>query len=251
MKRRNLVKLLLAQTVALNVAIDKVRAGEWSYQGKTGANFWGNLDPKFEACSLGQAQSPINIESSTNSDIGSLELNYRDTPLKIANNGRTIRVDYESGSYLTLDDRRYELLQFHFHQPSEHLISGRALDMEAHLVHKDWTTGNLVVLAVLMTEGKINLALDRVWDKIPFGDDNEEVSDLIINAANLLPEKSDRYYRYQGSLTTPPCSENVTWLILKQPVEISKLQIDRFLEIVGTNARPVQPLNDRILSESK
>lgn len=249
MRRRNLLKLLLAP-IALNIPSDKVQTSEWSYRGKTGANFWGNLDPKFEACSLGQAQSPIDIESSANSDIGSLELNYQDTPLKIVNNGRTIRVDYQPGSYLTLDDRRYELLQFHFHQPSEHLISGQALDMEAHLVHKDWTTGNLVVLAVLMTEGKINLALDRVWNKIPFGNDNEEVSDLIINASNLLPDSIDRYYRYQGSLTTPPCSEIVTWLILKQPVEISKLQIDRFLEIVGTNARPVQPLNNRILSES-
>ena len=118
--------------------------------------------------------------------------------------------------------------------------------MEAHFVHKNIDTGNLVVLAVLMSEGAINQALDRVWDKIPYGDRTEEASDLIINASNLLPENISQYYRYQGSLTTPPCSEIVTWLVLKQPVEISKLQISRFLEIIGTNARPVQALNNRV-----
>ena len=241
----------MAETIALNILpIDKAQAKEWSYTGETGANFWGNLDSEFEACSLGQAQSPINIESSVGSNLGSLELNYQDTPLKIVKNKRTIRVNYQPGSYLTLDDRKYELLQFHFHQPSEHLILGQAADMEAHFVHKDRETGDLVVLAVLMSEGKINQALDRVWNKIPYSDRTEEVSNLIINASNLLPEDIYRYYRYQGSLTTPPCSENVTWLVLKQPIEISKLQIDRFLKIVGNNARPVQPLNDRILSES-
>ena len=242
----------MAETIALNILpLNKAQASQWSYQGETGADFWGNLDSDFEACSLGQSQSPINIESSTDSDLGSLELNYRDTPLKIINNNRTIRVDYQPGSNLTLDGREYELLQFHFHQPSEHLISGQAANMEAHFVHKNRETGDLAVLAVLMSEGKINQALKRVWDKIPFRERTEEVSDLIINASNLLPEDIDRYYRYQGSLTTPPCSEIVTWLVLKQPVEISKLQIDRFLKIIGNNARPVQPLNNRILSESK
>ena len=249
-KRRNLLKLLSLEAIAFSVP-NNSQAGTWSYTGETGADFWGELDPDFKACNFGKAQSPIDIKSSVSSNFASLKLNYRDTPLKIINNDRTIRVDYQPGSYLTLDNRKYELLQFHFHQPSEHLISGRALDMEAHLVHEDRTTGNLLVLAVLMSQGKINRDLERVWDKIPFGDRTEEVSDLIINAANLLPENISQYYRYQGSLTTPPCSEIVTWLVLKQPVEISKLQINRFLEIIGNNARPVQPLNDRILSESK
>ena len=251
LKRRNLLRLLLAETIVLNIlSVDKARAGKWSYQGATGADFWADLDPEFEACSLGRSQSPINIEASAKSNLGSLELNYQDTPLKIVNNNHTIRVDYQPGSNLILDDRQYELLQFHFHQPSEHLIAGKAADMEAHFVHQDRATGDFVVLAVLMFEGKLNRALNRVWNQIPDSDRPKEVSDFIINASNLLPENVDRYYRYQGSLTTPPCSEIVTWLILKQPVEISKLQIDRFLEIIGNNARPVQPLNDRILSES-
>jgi len=237
----------LTEAIALSIIpVKKAEAGKWSYTGETGADFWGELDPEFQACNLGQAQSPIDLESSASSSFGSFELNYQDTPLKIVNNGRTIRVDYQPGSNLTLDNQTYELLQFHFHQPSEHLISGQALDMEAHFVHKNKNTGDLVVLAVLMSKGAINQALDRVWDKIPYGDRTEEASDLIINASNLLPENISQYYRYQGSLTTPPCSEIVTWLVLKQPVEISKLQISRFLEIIGTNARPVQALNNRV-----
>ena len=242
----------LAEAIAISLfSSNKARASTWSYTGETGAEFWGELDPEFQACNLGKAQSPIDIESTTTYDSGSLELDYRDTPLAIVNNSRTVRVDYQPGSSLTLDDRQYDLLQFHFHQPSEHLISGRAFDMEAHFVHKNPTTDDLVVLAVLMSQGNLNQALDRVWDKIPYGDRTEEVSDLIINASNLLPENISQYYRYRGSLTTPPCSEIVTWLVLKQPVEISKLQIARFLEIVGHNARPTQPLNSRILSESE
>ena len=253
MKRRDLLKYLLIKAIALNILPSKnALASNWSYQGDTGSSFWGELDPEFATCKIGQAQSPINLESSVGSNIGNLELNYQDTPLTIINNRRTIRVDYQPGSSLTLDSQIYELLQFHFHTPSEHLVSGQAFAMEAHFVHQSKATGELVVLAVLMSEGEMNQALDTVWQKIPFQSDrSQEASDIFINALNLLPENSDRYYRYQGSLTTPPCSEIVTWLILKQPVEVSKLQIDRFLEVIGTNARPVQDLNRRILSESK
>ena len=246
LKRRDLLKYLLT-IVAINIfPIKKVRASDWSYRGKTGTSFWGKLAPEFATCTTGKAQSPIDINSSIVENIGSLELDYQDIPLTIINNDRTIRVDYPPGSSLTLDGDKYELLQFHFHQPSEHLILGKTFAMEAHFVHKNQVTGELLVLAVLMAEGEINQALDRVWDNIPVrANRQQEVSDLIINAANLLPETTNQYYRYQGSLTTPPCSENVTWLVLKQPVTISKLQSDRFLEIIGNNARPIQALNNR------
>jgi len=254
MKRRDLIKFLAAEAIAFNCfKTGKVLAGSWSYQGETGTDFWSELDPEFQTCGAGQAQSPINIEGSGFSlDVGKLDFNYQDTPLKIVNNGRTIRVDYQSGSSITLDDREYELLQFHFHQPSEHWMSGQAADMEAHFVHRHRDTGDLVVLAVLMSEGKINQALDSIWQQLAQSDSQtERISDLTINALQLLPENSKLYYRYQGSLTTPPCSEIVTWLVLKQPVEISRSQIANFLETIGTNARPVQALNQRTLSESK
>ncbi|MEL6908695.1 MAG: carbonic anhydrase family protein [Cyanobacteria bacterium J06555_3] len=253
MKRRSLLKLLLLEAIALYFPTNTAQASSWSYQGETGVDFWGELDPEFETCRAGQAQSPINIEGSGFSlDVGQLDFDYQDTSLTIVNNGRTIRVDYQPGSSLTLDKQQYELLQFHFHQPSEHLVGGKAADMEAHFVHKNQATGDLVVLAVLMSAGEANKALEKIWRRIPNSDSRaERVSDLTINALQLLPENSRRYYRYQGSLTTPPCSEIVTWLVLKQPVEISRSQIASFLTVVGNNARPVQALNQRTLSESK
>ena len=251
MQRRNLLKFLLLEVTALNlVDVNQTQASPWSYQGETGTDFWGELDPEFQTCRLGQAQSPINIEANATSDVGSLELNYHDTPLAIINNGRTIKVDYQPGSNLTLDGTEYELLQFHFHQPSEHLISGKAAEMEAHFVHKNQATGNLVVLAVLMSLGDFNQALNSIWQKIPkFDPQASQISDLTINALQLLPDNTRQYYRYQGSLTTPPCSEIVTWLILKQPVSVSKSQLSSFIQVIGNNARPVQALNQRFLQD--
>ena len=252
MQRRSLLKFLLLEAIALNLKIDQVKASDWSYQGETGTDFWGEIDPQFETCGSGQAQSPINIEGSGFSlDVGSLDLNYQDTSLVIVNNGRTIGVNYQPGSSLTLDGKAYELVQFHFHQPSEHLISGRAAAMEAHFVHQDRATGDLVVLAVLMSEGETNKALESIWRQIlPSDSQAEKVADLTINALQLLPENSRRYYRYQGSLTTPPCSEIVTWLVLKQPISVSKSQLASFDRVIGNNARPVQALNQRPLLES-
>ena len=250
MQRRSLCKFLLVEAIALKcLNTGKAQASTWSYQGETGTDFWGELDPKFQTCRSGQAQSPINIEGSGFTlNVGSLDLNYQDTPLTIVNNGRTIRVDYQPGSSLTLDGQAYELLQFHFHQPSEHLISGKAAEMEAHFVHQNQATGNLVVLAVLMSKGEMSQALESIWQQIPRSDaQTSQVSDLTINALQLLPENSRQYYRYQGSLTTPPCSEIVTWLVLKQPVSVSKAQLTRFLAVIGNNARPVQALNQRSL----
>ncbi len=250
MQRRNLLKLLMLETVALNfIYTDKLQAGTWSYQGETGTDFWGELAPEFQLCRSGKAQSPINIESVVTANAGSLQLNYQPTPLTIVNDGRTIKVTYQPGSSLTLDDRVYELLQFHFHQPSEHLILGKAAEMEVHFVHKNEATGDLVVLAVLMSQGELNLALDSIWQKISLADHRAKVSDLTINALQLLPENSRQYYRYQGSLTTPPCSEIVTWLVFKQPVSISKSQLTSFREIMSNNARPIQALNQRFLQE--
>ena len=252
MKRRSLLKSLLGAIVINVVSTSEAGAVTWGYRGKTGAEFWGEIDLEYRLCSSGKAQSPIDLPTNMDlaSDISNLKFNYRDTPLAIINNGRTIRVDYQPGSSITLDGRVYELLQFHFHQPSEHLILGEAAKMEAHFVHKNQDKGELVVLAVLMREGEANQALDAILQNIPqFSDRSFPGSNLTINALQLLPENTNRYYRYRGSLTTPPCSETVTWLILKQPIEVSKLQIARFLATIGTNARPVQALNQRSVSE--
>lgn len=253
MKRRKILKfLLLPEAISLSYSqTNRVQANTWSYTGETGTDFWGEIEPEYEVCNSGLAQSPINIEGSGFSfNVGSLELNYRDTPLVIVNHGRTIGVDYQPGSSLTLDGQIYELLQFHFHQPSEHLRSDKAAAMEAHFVHQNKVTEDLLVLAVLMSQGEVNFALDKIWQKIPQSDTQaSQVSDLTINALQLLPEDSSQYYRYQGSLTTPPCSEIVTWLVLKQPVSISKSQLTSFFNVIGNNVRPVQALNKRSLIE--
>jgi carbonic anhydrase len=258
MRRRSLCKFLMGSAIALKCFNPgKAEASTWGYQGATGTDFWGDMAPEFQICGSGQAQSPINIPTDTlpniegsgfTLNVGSLDLNYQDTPLTIVNNGHTIRVDYQPGSSLTLDGEVYELLQFHFHQPSEHLIGGKAGAMEAHFVHRHPTTGDLVVLAVLMAEGEINKTLDSIWQQIlPADSPTAQISDLTINALRLLPENSRQYYRYQGSLTTPPCSEIVTWLVLKQPVSVSKSQLTKFFAAIGNNARPVQALNRRSL----
>jgi carbonic anhydrase len=258
MERRSLGKFLMGSAIALKYFNpSQAEASTWSYQGATGTDFWGDLAPEFKTCSSGQAQSPINLPTNPPSNIegsgftlnvGSLDLNYQDTPLTIVNNSHTIRVDYQPGSNLTLDGEVYELLQFHFHQPSEHLIGGKKAAMEAHFVHQNQTTGDLVVLAVLMAEGQINQALEFIWQQIPLSDSPiSQISDLTINALQLLPENSRQYYRYQGSLTTPPCSEIVTWLVLKQPVSVAKSQLSKFFTTIGNNARPVQALNRRSL----
>jgi carbonic anhydrase len=250
MERRSLFKILMGSAIALkSFNPGKAAASTWSYQGATGTDFWGDIAPEFQTCSSGQAQSPINIEGSGFTlNVGSLDLNYQDTPLAIVNNGHTVRVDYQPGSTLTLDGEVYELLQFHFHQPSEHLISGKGSAMEAHFVHRNQITGDLVVLAVLMAEGEMNKSLESIWQQIlPADSPAAQISDLTINALQLLPENSRQYYRYQGSLTTPPCSEIVTWLVLKQPVSVSKSQLTKFFGAIGNNARPVQALNRRSL----
>jgi carbonic anhydrase len=252
MERRSLFKILMGSAIALkSFNPGKAAASTWSYQGATGTDFWGDIAPEFQTCSSGQAQSPINIEGSGFTlNVGSLDLNYQDTPLAIVNNGHTVRVDYQPGSTLTLDGEVYELLQFHFHQPSEHLISGKGSAMEAHFVHRNQITGDLVVLAVLMAEGEMNKSLESIWQQIlPADSPAAQISDLTINALQLLPENSRQYYRYQGSLTTPPCSEIVTWLVLKQPVSVSKSQLTKFFGAIGNNARPVQALNRRTLSQ--
>lgn len=193
MKRRGLLKFLLLEAIALNyLPTNRARASTWSYTGKTGTDFWGELDSEFAVCSSGQAQSPIN------------------------------------------------------------LVLGKPFAMEAHFVHQNLAS-DLVVLAVLMSEGAINPALDAIWQKISVADNlarrKVQASDLVINALKLLPKNSDRYYRYSGSLTTPPCSEIVTWLVLKQPISVSKWQIARFRKVIGSNARPIQALNQRSLLE--
>ncbi|AFY58082.1 carbonic anhydrase [Rivularia sp. PCC 7116] len=220
----------------------------WGYIGKEGPENWGNLSSDFEVCQLGKTQSPLNLESAVDANLPPLKIDYKESPLRIINNGHTIQVNYQQGSTLNLDGETYELLQFHFHHPSEHKVKGEALPMELHLVHKN-EKGALAVVGVFLKEGKANPTLQKVWKAMPRKQGREKIiSNVSINASELLPENQD-YYRYFGSLTTPPCSETVNWIVLKEPVIISSQQVQQFAKVFPMNARPVQLVKRRFLLE--
>lgn len=219
-------------------------AQHWSYSGEAGPVNWGKLDPQFVMCALGRNQSPIDLADFVKADLKPLKLAYKAGAADIVNNGHTVQVDYAKGSTLTVDGRAFELLQFHFHAPSENTVQGKPFPMEGHLVHAD-KDGNLAVLAVMFREGAANALLAKLWEKMPgkAGDKNSLPQGL--SAAQLLPKDRD-YYRYNGSLTTPPCSEGVRWLLLKKPATASKAQIEQFSKAVGVaNNRPLQAVNAR------
>ena len=224
----------------------------WSYQGSTGPPKWASLEHEYATCGAGKAQSPIDIEDAVakKSDLPPIAFDYKPSPLKIIDNGHTIQVNYAPGSSITVQGKQYELVQFHFHKPSEERINGRSYDMVVHLVHKD-QDGNLAVVAVLLKTGGANKLIQTLWDALPRKKDEEEVKSVEVNAADLLPANKSAYYTFTGSLTTPPCSEGVTWFVLKSPMVISEEEVIRFGHLYPMNARPTQPLNGREIRATK
>ena len=181
-------------------------------------------------------------------DAGAAALDYRAMPLRIVNNGHTIQVNADPGSSCTIGGKRYELLQFHFHHPSEHLISGKPFDLECHFVHKS-STDDLAVVGVFVKPGAKNAVLQTIFDAMPMTAGPEMNAGGLVDPTALLP-KSGGYVRYMGSLTTPPCSEGLTWTVFKQPIEASHDQIRKFASLFPSNARPVQLRNRRFVVES-
>ncbi|MBI1743482.1 carbonic anhydrase family protein [Candidatus Acetothermia bacterium] len=249
------IKRIITCVVCLSFAAIIGWAGsgaEWGYEGKTGPDFWGSLSPDYALCSSGKAQSPINIVDSvaTKQNLRDIVFHYEPTKLHLLNNGHTLELEYEEGSSIEIDGTKYGLVQLHFHAPSEHTINGRQFDMEMHLVHKS-ASGNLAVIGVMIRKGKENKAYEQLWNNLPAEKDKEASLNAKVNADDLLPANR-LTYRYTGSLTTPPCSEGVSWNVLTTPIEFSQGQIDRFTEVLNRscctfNNRPVQPLNGREL----
>jgi carbonic anhydrase len=226
----------------------------WTYEGPNGAEHWADLDPAYSICRAGKAQSPIDIRNARKTILPALRFEYRSAPLKyLVNNGYTIRVNYHapgSGDYLIVGDTRYQLTQFHFHHPSEELVNGVSYDMVAHLMHEA-PDGRVAGVAVFLKAGKANPMIQQIWDHMPLTKGNEqEIPGVEINPAELLPANLS-YYRYDGSLTAPPCTEGVTWFVLRTPVEVSVEQIHAFAALFPHDVRPVQPLNDRTIKESR
>ena len=227
-------------------------AHHWTYKGTTGPTHWAKLEDDFATCQLGKHQSPIDIRKSAvrKADLAPIEFNYKPSALKIIDNGHTIQVNYAPGSGITVDDKRYELVQFHFHKPSEEAIAGKHAAMVAHLVHKS-ADGALAVVAVLLKPGAPNPTVKTLWAHLPREKEQETTPEnLTVDATGLLPQHH-RYYTFTGSLTTPPCSEGVTWFVLATPVEVSKAEVARFGSVYPSNARPVQPRNGRVVKVSR
>lgn len=222
----------------------------WGYEGKGGPGHWGELKAEFSACKNGKKQSPVDIVNLTPAKAPALEFQYKATPLHVVNNGHTIQVNYEPGSFLKIGSEKFELLQFHFHAPSEHSIKGKPLAMEMHLVHKN-DDDELAVVGLLMIKSKANAGLDAIWKNLPASAGKTiKKTDIKINAADLLPKKRD-YLFYSGSLTTPPCSEGVYWHVMSQSIPVSEEQVGQFTGLVKFNARPAQPLHDRKVTRAE
>jgi carbonic anhydrase len=225
-------------------------AHEWGYSGSEGPPHWGELNPEFAACKTGHRQSPINIVSAKSALLPAIQFEYKLSALHIINNGHTIEIEYAPGSFIRIADKRYELQQFHFHHPSEETIKGKRFPMELHLVHAD-AEGNVAVVSVLLEEGSANLLIETLWGLAPKTVGLVKTDDkLQINAADLLPANHS-YFAFLGSLTTPPCTEGVSWFVMETPVTISKKQVTTFAKIYPYDERPTQSLNGRIVLESK
>ena len=220
----------------------------WSYDGDTGPANWGRINPAWAKCGSGNRQSPIDLRDGMKVDLEQIAFDYRSSGFNVIDNGHTIQVAVGLGNYITVQNRTYELQQFHFHRPSEEKINGRGAEMVVHLVHKDGE-GNVAIIAVLLERGTPNSMIQTVWNNLPL-EKNMTVSPVVaLDVNEILPKKRD-YFTFMGSLNEPPCSENVLWLVMKQPMPASPAQMALFSRLYPLNARPIQPGNGRVVKES-
>ncbi len=220
----------------------------WEYKGSAGPDRWSELTEAFKTCKVGGQQSPIDIDAPvSNGKLLPIHFEYKQADVKVVNEGHSLQLSYPHGNYVEIDGERFDLQQIHFHTPSEHKVAGIPYDFELHLVHKN-AEGRLAVVSVLFEEGGAAPTLEKILlaARREAGTAGEEIA---IDANVFLPKKRN-YYNYQGSLTTPPCSEGVRWFVLAQPMAIGAKQVDAFVSLVSFNARPVQPLKGRRVLKS-
>jgi carbonic anhydrase len=246
--RKSLLVLVTALITAVTYGQDH-HSAHWSYEGETGPRHWADLNPAYSLCQSGQQQSPINIVNPVTTQLPEIEFHYQAAPLKLIDNGHTVQVNYPPGSYISVGGKRYELLQFHFHHPSEEQLGGKPFDLVIHLVHKD-ATGNLAVVAVLFTPGASNPAIRKIVVSLPSVKGHEATANTAVDASSLLPSMNN-YYTFAGSLTTPPCTEGVTWYVLQTPSTLSTEELNPLAKLYPHNARPIQPLNSRTVRTGK
>lgn len=247
MKLHLLSMTLLLTTLPVPVVSLAEDGKHWGYEGDTGPAHWGQLSPDYETCATGKSQSPVNLTGFPKGKHPALTVDYQQGGESIFNNGHTVQVNYREGSSITVGGQTYALEQFHFHAPAENTIEGHEYPMEAHFVHAD-ENGNLAVVALLYRVGKHKAELEKAWAHMPEHAGENHVLPDPIDANALLP-RSYAYYRFDGSLTTPPCTEGVKWFVMAHADTASKEQIERFAKTMHHhNNRPVQPLNARVVT---
>ena len=251
-------RTMLAALCAITLVATATEDIRWGYQDQDGPERWAAQHPAFATCASGMEQSPIDLTDAQRhgtlahrphrrpaADLQEITFDYAPGPISILNNGHTIQVDHAPGNGITLDGTRYELVQFHFHHGSEHTVNGVRFPLEMHLVHRG-DNGALAVVGVLFEEGSVNNALESIWNHLPRESGAATPVPVELDARALLPERLTSW-RYAGSLTTPPCTEGVSWVVMTEPVTLSATQIEAFGAIFFGNYRPVQPLNGRVV----
>ena len=220
----------------------------WSYDGSGGPDGWGEMNPEFSKCATGKRQSPIDIRDGIRVSLDPVQFDYKPSAFRVIDNGHTVQVNVAQGNSIEVLGRRYDLVQFHFHRPSEERIDGKQFDMVVHMVHKD-IDGRLAVVAVLLERGPAQPIVQAVWNNLPLEKGEEVPAKPMLDLNALLPAQRG-YFTYLGSLTTPPCSEGVLWMVMKNPVPVSTEQIAIFSRLYPMNARPIQAAGGRLIKES-
>jgi carbonic anhydrase len=242
---KQVLPLLLCGLLASTTSYAEGKA-HWGYSGDVGPEYWARLSAEFGTCGSGKNQSPVNLTGMIEGDLPNMKINYKAGGKEVLNNGHTIQINYTPGSTISVAGKTFELKQFHFHSPSENTIEGHSYPMEAHFVHAD-KDGNLAVIAVMFNVGEHNAELEKAWAHMPHEAGASHTLHHMVNARRLLPHKYD-YFRFNGSLTTPPCSEGVNWFVMKFFDTASQEQIDKFVHAMHhDNNRPLQPLNARVV----
>jgi len=230
-------------------AANKPKNGtHWSYEGEYGPANWSNINSAWAKCSTGNRQSPIDLRDGMKVDLEQIAFDYHPSSFSEIDNGHTIQVTVGGGNLLTVGNQTYELQQFHFHRPSEEKINGKGTEMVIHFVHRSFE-GKLLVLAVLLERGRANSLIQTVWNHLPLEKQQTVSPSIVLDPNEALPEKRE-YYTYMGSLSEPPCTEDVLWIVMKQPMQASPAQMALFSRLYPLNARPVQASNGRMVKES-
>lgn len=241
-------KIMSTIAVALTLTTGNAlaSAGQWGYTGKTAPEHWGALDPSYALCASGANQSPIDLTDFTEAELKPIKFNYTGLVTELAHNDHAIQAKYTAGSTITVNGQVFALKQINFHAPSENLVNGGQLPIEAHFIHTD-TDGNFAIIAVMYTLGNENTELKKIWQQMPAEEGKKASMTSQVRADHLLPNNKD-YYRVNGSLTTPPCTEGVLWMVMKNPVPVSEEQIKKLVKILKhPNNRSVQPVNSRLV----